>query len=147
MSFVLYETMWQSHTLTRQTAVSQTHVVSYNRQSLAKERSGLNALAKDQRRFYGAAVESSQLLQYLPVLMLGLFAAAFAAGTLAVSVLVGKRGKRSRAKDTPYECGMIPVGEGKVQQMIRIIKDEAGGIHEEIFDDFSFVPMLQGKNK
>jgi protein-L-isoaspartate(D-aspartate) O-methyltransferase len=41
---------------------------------------------------------------------------------------------------------VIPVGEGKVQQMLRIHKDPFGGIHEEIFDDFSFVPMLQGKN-
>jgi len=41
---------------------------------------------------------------------------------------------------------VIPVGEGKVQQMLRILKDVTGGIHEEIFDDFSFVPMLQGKN-
>ncbi len=41
---------------------------------------------------------------------------------------------------------VIPVGEGKVQQMVRIHKDESGVIHEEIFDNFSFVPMLQGKN-
>jgi protein-L-isoaspartate(D-aspartate) O-methyltransferase len=41
---------------------------------------------------------------------------------------------------------VIPVGEGRVQQMLRINKDAAGQIHEEIFDDFSFVPMLQGKN-
>jgi protein-L-isoaspartate(D-aspartate) O-methyltransferase len=41
---------------------------------------------------------------------------------------------------------VIPVGEGKVQQMMRIYKDASGQIHEEIFDDFSFVPMLQGKN-
>jgi protein-L-isoaspartate(D-aspartate) O-methyltransferase len=41
---------------------------------------------------------------------------------------------------------VIPVGEGKVQQMMRIFKDASGQIHEEIFDDFSFVPMLQGKN-
>ncbi len=41
---------------------------------------------------------------------------------------------------------VIPVGEGKVQQMMRIYKDASGLIHEEIFDDFSFVPMLQGKN-
>ncbi len=41
---------------------------------------------------------------------------------------------------------VIPVGEGKVQQMMRILKDESGQIHEEIFDEFSFVPMLQGKN-
>lgn len=41
---------------------------------------------------------------------------------------------------------VVPIGEGRVQQMFRILKDEAGNIHEEIFDDFSFVPMLQGKN-
>jgi protein-L-isoaspartate(D-aspartate) O-methyltransferase len=41
---------------------------------------------------------------------------------------------------------VVPVGEGKVQQMLRIYKDQAGKIHEEIFDNFSFVPMLQGKN-
>lgn len=41
---------------------------------------------------------------------------------------------------------VIPVGEGRVQQMLRIYKDVSGGIHEEIFDNFSFVPMLQGKN-
>ena len=41
---------------------------------------------------------------------------------------------------------VIPVGEGKVQQMLRILKEPDGLIQEEIFDDFSFVPMLQGKN-
>jgi len=41
---------------------------------------------------------------------------------------------------------VIPVGEGSVQQMLRIYKDKEGIIHEEIFDNFSFVPMLQGKN-
>jgi protein-L-isoaspartate(D-aspartate) O-methyltransferase len=41
---------------------------------------------------------------------------------------------------------VIPVGEGKIQQMMRINKNASGQIHEEIFDDFSFVPMLQGKN-
>ncbi len=41
---------------------------------------------------------------------------------------------------------VIPVGEGKVQQMLRIYKDASGVVHEEIFDNFSFVPMLQGKN-
>jgi protein-L-isoaspartate(D-aspartate) O-methyltransferase len=41
---------------------------------------------------------------------------------------------------------VIPVGEGKVQQMLRLMKDESGVMHEEVFDNFSFVPMLQGKN-
>ena len=57
-------------------------------------------------------MDESQLKQYVPVLLLGLIAIAFAFGTLAFSVLVGKRGKRNRIKDTAYECGMLPVGEG-----------------------------------
>jgi protein-L-isoaspartate(D-aspartate) O-methyltransferase len=40
---------------------------------------------------------------------------------------------------------VIPVGEGQVQQMLRLSKDETGFVSEEIFDNFSFVPMLQGK--
>jgi protein-L-isoaspartate(D-aspartate) O-methyltransferase len=41
---------------------------------------------------------------------------------------------------------VVPIGEGRVQKMFRILKDESGNMREEIFDDFSFVPMLQGKN-
>lgn len=41
---------------------------------------------------------------------------------------------------------VIPVGDGKVQQMIRINKYPDGSALQEAFDDFSFVPMLQGKN-
>jgi protein-L-isoaspartate(D-aspartate) O-methyltransferase len=41
---------------------------------------------------------------------------------------------------------VIPVGDSKVQQMIRINKYPDGSLLEESFDDFSFVPMLQGKN-
>lgn len=54
----------------------------------------------------------SQLPQYLPVLLLLLVAMGFAFGTLIVSVLLGKRGRRTRTKDIPYECGMVPQGEG-----------------------------------
>lgn len=54
----------------------------------------------------------SQLAQYLPVLMLGVLAVVFSFGMLIMSVVVGKRGKRTPVKDTPYECGMVPVGEG-----------------------------------
>ena len=39
----------------------------------------------------------------------------------------------------------IPVGTGDIQTMKRLIKLQ-DGIKEEIFDNFSFVPMLQGKN-
>jgi NADH-quinone oxidoreductase subunit A len=61
----------------------------------------------------------SQIMQYLPVLLLGLFAVAFVVATLTASVLFGYRGKRSRAKDTAYECGMVPVGEGNTRMSVK----------------------------
>ena len=53
--------------------------------------------------------QPSQLEQYIPVLMLLAAAIGFAGGTLIVSVLFGKRGQRTRAKDTAYECGKDPI--------------------------------------
>lgn len=41
---------------------------------------------------------------------------------------------------------VIPVGEGKIQKMLRITKNADGLVSEEAFDNFSFVPMLEGKN-
>ncbi len=56
--------------------------------------------------------QPSQLMQYIPVLILLAAAVGFAGGTLVVSVLFGKFGKRTPAKDTAYECGRDPIGEG-----------------------------------
>ena len=61
----------------------------------------------------------NQLMQYIPVLILGIVAVAFAGGTLLASVLVGKRGKDSRIKDTAYECGMLPVGDGNTRLSVK----------------------------
>lgn len=36
-----------------------------------------------------------------------------------MSVLLGTRGKRDRVKDTPYECGMVPVGEGNTRLSVK----------------------------
>ncbi len=52
------------------------------------------------------------LEQYLPVFLQTLIAILFAGTALGLSVLLGKKGRTSGAKDTVYECGMIPVGEG-----------------------------------
>jgi NADH-quinone oxidoreductase subunit A len=57
-------------------------------------------------------MEQTQLAQYLPVLMLGVLAVVFSFGMLVMSVVLGQRGKRPPVKDTPYECGMVPIGEG-----------------------------------
>lgn len=60
-----------------------------------------------------------QLTQYLPVLMLGLLAVLFSAGMLVGSVILGKKGKRPAIKDTPYECGMLPIGPGSTRLSVK----------------------------
>lgn len=40
---------------------------------------------------------------------------------------------------------VIPVGLGEVQQMMRITKFANGSLKEEVFDHFSFVPMVEGR--
>ena len=49
---------------------------------------------------------------YFPVLLQVLIAMAVAAGMIGASVVLGKR-LRNRVKDSPYECGMIPVGSAR----------------------------------
>ncbi len=41
---------------------------------------------------------------------------------------------------------IIPVDEGPQQRMLRITKNADGSTSEEAFENFSFVPMLAGKN-
>ena len=41
---------------------------------------------------------------------------------------------------------VIPVDEGDKQRMLRITKQPDGSCTEELFDYFSFVPMLKGRN-
>ena len=41
---------------------------------------------------------------------------------------------------------IIPVGEGTVQVMKRITKNQDGTATEEVLDKFSFVPMVEGRN-
>ncbi len=48
---------------------------------------------------------------YLPILIQVLIASGFAAVTLLISVMLGKSARRSQVKDSPYECGMLPIGE------------------------------------
>ena len=59
------------------------------------------------------------LREYLPVLLQIIVAMLFAGSALLVSILVGKSGKRTRAKDTAYECGMVPQGEVQLRFSVR----------------------------
>ncbi len=47
---------------------------------------------------------------YVPVFLQIVFGIGFAIFVLIASVLIGKRGRRTHAKDQPYECGKDPVG-------------------------------------
>ncbi len=58
-------------------------------------------------------------MQYLPVLMLGVLAVAFSFGMLIMSVMMGVKGKRPAIKDTAYECGMVPIGEGNSRLSVK----------------------------
>ncbi|MBM3413662.1 MAG: protein-L-isoaspartate(D-aspartate) O-methyltransferase [Bacteroidetes bacterium] len=40
---------------------------------------------------------------------------------------------------------VLPVGEGEMQQMCRVTHEEKGNLRIERFEQFSFVPMLTGK--
>ena len=62
---------------------------------------------------------TSQLVQYLPVLMLGVLAVVFSFGMLIMSVIIGKKGKRPAVKDTAYECGMVPVGQAGARLSVK----------------------------
>src|SRR5690348_13771879 len=64
-------------------------------------------------------MEESQLNQYIAVLMLLVLAIAATGGMIALSMLLGKRGSHNRIKDTAYECGMIPIGQGSTRMSVK----------------------------
>jgi NADH-quinone oxidoreductase subunit A len=49
---------------------------------------------------------------FLPVLFQVLIALGFAVSTLSLSIVFGRSAKRTAIKDTAYECGMLPIGDG-----------------------------------
>ena len=50
--------------------------------------------------------------QYLPVFVQILVAIGFAAISLTLSVVLGKSARTNKIKDSAYECGMLPIGDG-----------------------------------
>ena len=67
----------------------------------------------------------SQLQQYVPVLFLLLVALAIAGGILVLSELAGRffnrkiAARTTQMKDTAYECGMLPIGEGSTRLSVK----------------------------
>jgi NADH-quinone oxidoreductase subunit A len=49
---------------------------------------------------------------YLPVLLQVLVALGFAVVVLLASVVFGRAARTNATKDSAYECGMVPIGEG-----------------------------------
>ena len=47
---------------------------------------------------------------YVPVFLQIVLGLGFAVVTLVASLALGKRGRRTHAKDQPYECGKDPIG-------------------------------------
>ena len=41
------------------------------------------------------------------------------AGMILISMVIGKRGKRSKIKDTAYECGMLPEGPSQARFSVK----------------------------
>ena len=55
---------------------------------------------------------------YLPVLMFVAIAFAFAASTIAMSTFIVPR-RRNVIKDSPYECGVEPVGDARARFTVK----------------------------
>lgn len=64
-------------------------------------------------------MENAQLMNYIPVVMLGTLAVVFAFGMLIVSRWLGYRGRQSKVKNSAYECGMKPVGDGTTRLSVK----------------------------
>jgi NADH-quinone oxidoreductase subunit A len=56
--------------------------------------------------------QPNYMLNYVPILVQFVLAAALAAGLIALSWLIGWR-RANRIKEQPYECGMNPVGDAQ----------------------------------
>ena len=69
-------------------------------------------------------MQTDQLSQYVPVLILFLVAAGFTFGMILLSVVVGNLVNKSRRarlpiKDIAYECGMLPIGAANSRLSIK----------------------------
>lgn len=59
------------------------------------------------------------LSDYIPVVIQIVLASGFAVATLIASALLGKRALRNQTKDSAYECGMLPIGEGQARFSVK----------------------------
>ena len=62
---------------------------------------------------------NDRVVEYLPVLMIPLFATGFGALTLVLSWLVGSKGQANPVKDAAYECGLPPITDAHAQFSVK----------------------------
>ena len=58
-------------------------------------------------------------MEYFGVLLLTALAIGATGGMILLSTVLGKRGGRNKIKDTAYECGMVPIGEGATRMSVK----------------------------
>ena len=62
---------------------------------------------------------NDRVVEYLPVLILLLFAVGFAALNLVLSWLAGSKGQHNPVKDAAYECGLPPITDAHAQFSVK----------------------------
>ena len=62
---------------------------------------------------------NDSIVEYLPVLIMLLFAVGFAALNLVLSWLAGKKGQHNPVKDAAYECGLPPITDAHAQFSVK----------------------------
>jgi NADH-quinone oxidoreductase subunit A len=63
-------------------------------------------------------MDQSGVINYIPILLIFLFASSLAAAMIVVSRLAG-RNRPGRQKLLPYECGVEPVGTARERQSVK----------------------------
>ena len=62
---------------------------------------------------------NDRIVEYLPVLVLLLFATGFAALNLVLSWLAGTKGQKNPVKDAAYECGLPAITDAHAQFSVK----------------------------
>jgi len=62
---------------------------------------------------------NDRIVDYLPVLVMLLFAAGFAAVNVVISWLAGAKGKPNPVKDAAYECGLPPITDAHAKFSVK----------------------------
>jgi len=99
---------------------------------------------------------ASSVSEYVPVLVMLLFALGFSAVSLVLSFVLGKKGETNPVKEAAYECGMPPITEAHQRFSVKfylvailfvlfdieVVFLYPWAVHFKAFPAFLFVEML-----